>query len=221
MSKPDVNEFNLQTFLLGTSIVLSLVGLSGASILTLVIASAWILSKGERKLGNDLHQYIFMVCVILQALDAYRSDYLPTILAPWLIGAVMTVLVLHRHHNLGKGENLLEFIILSTWLSSGMYLILAEIDGWMMGTILIMTPLIIKQYEFGEFHRKPALIISSILGIQGTQFLLWLDVRNDTISEIMPPHSTWIMVFTGILLGTLVYALVGHLVDDDETHEQE
>lgn len=220
MSKPDVNEFNLQTFLLGTSIVLSLVGLPGASILTLVIASTWILSKGERQLGNDLHQYIFMVCVILQALDAHRSDYLPAIFAPWLIGAAMTVLVLHRHHNLGKGENILQFIILSAWLSSGMYLILAEIEGWMMGTILIMTPLIIRQYEFGEFHRKPALIISSILGIQGTELLLWLDVRNGTVSEIMPAHSTWIMVFTGILFGTLAYALVGHLVDY-ETHEQE
>ncbi len=101
-----------------------------------------------------------------------------------------------------------------------MYLILAEMEGWMMGTILIMTPLIMTRSEFKEFHRNPILITSCIFGLQGTRFLLWLDVRNGSMAEIMLAHSTWIVVFTGILVGVLVYSIVGNLIED-EAHEDE
>lgn len=220
MRAMDINESNLQIFLVGTSIVLSIVGSPGASILLLVLASTWMLSKEEMHFENDLHQYIFIICVILQARDVYSSDYLPTLLGPWLIGTLLTMLALHRHHNLRSGGNLLEFIVISAWISSSMYLILAEMEGWMMSTILIMTPLIITQSKFNEFHRKPILIISCILGLQGTRFLLWIDVRNGSIAEIMIAHSTWIVVLTGILAGILVYSIVGNLIED-EVHEDE
>tara|TARA_B100000902_G_C27291821_1_gene907589 strand:+ start:1075 stop:1737 length:663 start_codon:yes stop_codon:yes gene_type:complete len=220
MRATDMNESNLQAFLVGTSIVLSIVGSPGASILLLVLASTWMLSKGGMRFENDLHQYIFIICVILQARDVHSSDYLPTLLGPWLIGTLLTMQALQRHHDLRLGKNLLEFAVISVWISSSMYLILAEMEGWMMGTILIMTPLIMTRSEFKEFHRNPILITSCIFGLQGTRFLLWLDVRNGSMAEIMLAHSTWIVVFTGILVGVLVYSIVGNLIED-EAHEDE
>ncbi|MBD18714.1 MAG: hypothetical protein CMB13_03650 [Euryarchaeota archaeon] len=220
MRAMEMNESNLQAFLVGTSILLLIVGLPGVSILLLALASTWILSKGEARLGHDLHQYLFIICIILQARDVISSDYPPTLLGPWLIGTFLTMLTLHRHHNLRSGENLLEFIVISAWISSSTYLILTEMEWWMLGTVLVMTPLIISQSGFREFHRKPILITSCILGLQGTRFLLWLDVRNDSVAEIMLAHSTWITFFTGILLGMLVYSLVGNLIQDD-AHEEE